>query len=145
MPHCLGALDGKHVAIKRPKRSGSVYFNYKGFYSIVLLAVVDADYRFVYANVGAVGSSSDAGVFDRSDFAQALRNGRLHIPAPDPLILGHPPLPYFLVGDDAFALTTTLMKPYPMRGLNDEQRIFNGRLSRARRVVENAFGIVANR
>ena len=144
-PHACGAIDGKHIAIKNPPRSGTLYFNYKGFYSIVLLGVVDADYKFLWADVGANGSTSDCGIFNASDLEPALRTGTIGFPDPEPLPHDDRPMPYFLVGDDAFPLRTWMVKPISKRFLDRPERIFNYRTSRARRVVENGFGILANR
>lgn len=55
LPHCLGALDGKHFALKKPPHSGSIFFNYKKYFSMVLLAVCDAYKRFTWFNMGHYG------------------------------------------------------------------------------------------
>ena len=144
-PNCIGAIDGKHVVLRNPPGSGSTYFNYKGHFSIVLLAIVDADYNFVYVDVGRNGRTNDAGVFSRSPITELLENRQLNIPQPKPLPGRRTDIPYVLVGDDAFPLKDYLMKPYPNRQLDNEKRIFNYRLSRARRIVENVFGIMSSR
>jgi len=50
-----------------------------------------------------------------------------------------------LTGDDTFALTDYLLKPYPQSKMTVEERIFNYRLSRMRRISENGFGILVRR
>ena len=67
MPHTVGALDGKHVAIKKPNRTWSLYHNYKGFFSIPMLALVDAEHKFLWAEVGGKGCMSDAQIFPECD------------------------------------------------------------------------------
>jgi len=92
------------------------------------------------------GSSSDAHIYNESEFKEDQQNNDIAgFPEPDPLSGDTQDVPYFLVGDDAFGLRTYMMKPYANRDMTREQRIFNYRLSRARRVVENTFGILANR
>ena len=97
-PHCCGSIDGKHVAIRKPEHAGSLYYNYKGFHSILMLALVEADYKFLWVNVGAEGSNSDAGVFQRCNLETALREGTLGLPDPDPLPNDDRDTPYFMVG-----------------------------------------------
>ena len=143
--NALGALDGKHIAIKKPNRGGSRFYNYKGFHSIVLLALVDADYKFTWCDVGSTGCSSDAQIWNHCELQEAVNDGTIGFPDDSPLPYDDRPMPYFFIGDDAFALRATMMKPYSRRTMDREERIFNYRLSRARRIVENAFGILAHR
>uniref|UniRef100_A0A9J7YEV0 DDE Tnp4 domain-containing protein n=1 Tax=Cyprinus carpio carpio TaxID=630221 RepID=A0A9J7YEV0_CYPCA len=144
-PHCLGAIDGKHITIKAPADSGSLYYNYKGQFSIVLLAVVDANYLFRVVDIGAFGKSSDGGTLSASALGRALRDGTLNLPDDEPLPNGEHlgKVPFVFVGDEAFPLRKHLLRPYPGRAIPADQRIFNFRLSHARRIVENAFGIMA--
>ncbi|KAK4887349.1 hypothetical protein RN001_003620 [Aquatica leii] len=145
LPHTLGAIDGKHVAIQCPQNSGSTFFNYKKHFSIVLLAVCDAHYNFMYVDIGAFGAQSDGGVLANSAFGKALANFELELPKEEALPRSNIKMPYFFVGDDAFPLGTHLMKPYKGANLPLGKAIFNYRLSRARRVIENAFGILVSR
>ncbi|XP_025264895.1 uncharacterized protein LOC112638079 [Camponotus floridanus] len=86
LPNCFGAMDGKHITIQAPKKSGST--NLRG------------------TNIA---------------------------------------FPYFVAADEAFPLKHYIMRPYPGTNLSEKQQIFNYRLSRARRVIENTFGILASR
>lgn len=144
-PHCIGALDGKHIAITAPQKSGSSYYNYKKFFSIMLLALVDADYKFLWVEAGCNGACSDAQIWNDCDLQDAIQMGVAGLPEAEPLEDETYDLPYFIIGDDAFALRTYMMKPYGHRSLTRPERMFNYRLSRARRIVENAFGILSNR
>ncbi|GBP85179.1 Protein ALP1-like [Eumeta japonica] len=129
--HCerITALDSKHINILIPDDTSN-YYNYKGAHSIILLALVDDDYCFSYVNVGTNGKPSDGGFYQVSNLAQALENNTLNLPDLS-----------VVMADVAFPLKSYLMKPYrttPTR----KGKIFNYRLSRARRIVENAFGIL---
>jgi hypothetical protein len=143
--NCVGAIDGKHVAIKCPAHGGSLYFNYKHFHSVVLMAIADSSYKFLYVDVGANGAGSDSGAFLSTELFEVFDEGVVALPDPAPFPEDDTEIPFHLIADDAFALRSWLMKPYPQRGLTYRQRIFNYRLSRARRVVENAFGILSHR
>ncbi|XP_025159509.1 uncharacterized protein LOC112589650 [Harpegnathos saltator] len=142
-PNCIGALDGKHVSIICPKKAGSTYYNYKGFHSIVLLALVSATYKFLIVDIGAQGRHSDGGIFKNSAMGQRFYNNNMYLPDPSAISNRHN-VPYVIVADEAFQLNSFTMRPYPSKNLT-KQRIFNYRLSRARRVVENAFGILVTR
>lgn len=128
-PNCYGAIDGKHFNICAQANCGSAFFNYKGNNSIILLAAVDDNYCFWYINIGCYGRQSDGGVLRQSSLFRALENGFL-------------PDGGCVVGDDAFPLKTYLLKPFSNVTLSKEQKVFNYLLSRARRIVENAFGIL---
>ena len=80
-----------------------------------------------------------------TELCEAFDNRTIGLPEDAPFPADDQPMPYSIVADDAFALRSWLMKPYPNRSMTREQRLYNYRLSRARRCVENAFGILAHR
>lgn len=147
-PNCIGAIDGKHVRLINPRKSGSLHYNYKKYSSIVLLAVADANYCFTSVDVGAYGREGDSQIFKRSNLGIRLTNNTLDIPEDRtlPNSSNNEPLPFVLLGDEAFGLQNNLMRPYPINsGLDTNKKVFNYRLSRARRFVECTFGIFSHK
>ena len=146
MPHCIGAIDGKHVCIRKPSHTGTLLHNYKGFFSMVLLAVCDARYCFCFADVGEYGSNNDSGVLKNSNMGKMFDRNQMGVPDSELIEGTNYELPYFLFRDEIFPLQNWLMRPYSGKALiNDQRNIFNYRLSRARRVIENTFGILVSR
>ena len=140
----MGALNGKHIRIRSPNNIGTSFYNYKGFFSMVLLAVCDAKYCFTMFDVGQYGSNNDSGVLLNSTMGKKLAQGSLNIPSGTTFNgCALNPLPYFLIGDEIFPLKTYLMRPYAgSSSLDEKKSVYNYRHSRARRVIENAFGIL---
>lgn len=141
-PNCIGALDGKHVVIEAPSNSGTLYFNYKKTFSIVLMALVDAKYKFIAVDIGAYGKNSDAGIFSNSKMGKAFEKNKFNVPDGRALPGTNEVLPYAMIGDEAFPLKSYILRPYPGKQIHRDEtkKIFNERLSRARKVVEDAFG-----
>ena len=110
-PHCVATIDGKYFRIKAPPHRGSEFFNYKKYHSVVLLALVDANKRFLTVDVGQYGRVSDGHVFANSNIAMRLAKQNIGLP-PDENF-GGVPLPYIVIGDEVFPLKKYLSRPYP--------------------------------
>lgn len=136
-PHCIGAIDGKHIRVIKPEASGSLYYNYKNYFSIVLIAVCDVSYKFIYVDVGSYRKSSDSTVLKESTFYKRINDGSLNIPLPKTSYTGFSEaMPFVFVADEGFGLTTNILRPYAGKCIPVKKRVFNYRLSRARRNIE---------
>jgi len=124
-PNCFGALDGKHIRVKAFNNQGSLFYNYKGFHSIILLGLVDANYKFTLVDIGSMGSQSDGGIFAKSKISKQILEQKDTLP--NSKLFGDKLLPPVIIADDAFPLKSTIMKPYPGKYLTEDKRIFNYR------------------
>ena len=115
-PHAVGAINGKHINVQAPP---------------------DANVKFIAFDLGSAGSQSDGRIFKDGSLGRLCKTS--FFPAPSKLGQRVTLILYFLLGDDAFALDINLMKPFPHRTAIGDEKVFNYRLLRARRIVENAF------
>lgn len=132
--------------LQQPALSGSRNFNYKGFHSVILMVVADAKSKILIADTGASGRRGDGNVFHRSPLGRRMRHKALSIPPPCPVEgMETDTTPFFLVGDAAFGRSMNMVTPFKGKFLPPEEKNFNYRISRARKNVENTFGIMRKR
>lgn len=131
-PNCVGILDG------------SQFNNYKGANSMVLLAVVGADYQFICVDVSSISRIPETGILLPSAIKDIIDNFDCSLPTEKCIGIGRK-LPYVFLSGDAFPMEKHVMTPYSHNTTQKNQKIFNMRLSRARHVVQHAIGILFNR
>ena len=91
--------------MSQPPHSGSLYYNYKKFYSILLLALVNANYKFIWVDIGANGACPDAQIYNQSALKEAIESRTISWPEEELLQNNDGrSIPYFIVGDHAFAI-----------------------------------------
>ena len=139
--YAFSAIDGSHLPIKCPPglaQAMKQYHNFKNFYSVILLALVDAKYRFIWASLGAPGNTHDSTLFQSTTLWSNIVSGDVLSEAAaktnDDIVI--PPL---ILGDGTFLMRSLLLKPYGDAVLSDKKRYFNYRANWGRMVTEGAF------
>ncbi|XP_061475068.1 uncharacterized protein LOC133380896 isoform X2 [Rhineura floridana] len=135
-PHCIGAIDTTHIPIIAPAHRATEYINSKGYYSMVLQALVDHEGRFTDVYAGRSGKVHDARIFRSSPIFRAMNQGTFG-PNMTMDMKGEKVKPVIL-GDPAYPLLPWLMAPYSGH-LDTVKQLFNDTLSHCRMVVEYAF------
>ena len=141
----VGAIGGKHVQVFAPPGQASSFFNYKNTHSIVLLGVCDATYKCTLVDIGDIGRQSDGSVYANNNLGYAIENKLLDKPSDAKITGSTKVLPFVFVGYETFGLKRHLMKPYLFSNIDESKLVYNYRLSLARRVIENTFGICTSR
>ncbi|KAJ8669206.1 hypothetical protein QAD02_000465 [Eretmocerus hayati] len=140
-PYCAGSLDAMHVWIIRPPHGGSLFHNFEGFNSIVLMTLSDADRRITWYTLGDYGHLSDSSVYAVSSLKGKLDNNELVLPAARELPNSHVVVPIVTLTDEIFPLGPHTLKPYSRRTLTTrEQKMYNFLHSRNRMPVECQYG-----
>ena len=121
--NCVCSLDRKHVRVDCPKNCGWEYFDYKGYYNIVLFAMCDKNvyirqFRTIFYNdLLGKGLTKNAFNMPESNTINGFRK------------------PFVILGDDVFALKTYLMKSFSRRNISEEELVFNDRQSKGKRTI----------
>ena len=134
VPQCIGAIDGSHIPVLPPTLCHTDYYNRKGWYSVLIQAVVDYKYCFLDIYTGWPGSVHNACVLAHSTFYKKANAGQL-LSHTTKTICGAS-IPVFVIGDSAYPMLPWLMKPYNHQSVDSsEKRTYNYRISRSREAV----------
>ncbi|XP_052889214.1 putative nuclease HARBI1 [Anopheles moucheti] len=124
-------VDGSHVRILAPHDNPAAYYNRKGYYSLNVLMICDNRKLIRFVDARFSGSNHDSCIFSMSPaygfFEQKWRNG-------DRM--------FKLLGGSAYPAKPWLIKPHRNATPNSPEANFNQRLSKARTVIENTFGVL---
>jgi hypothetical protein len=136
IPYLIGSIDGSIIKIAAPYATNFIprefWCKRKQSYSLNLMVICDNRKRFIFADSRWPGSTSDTGAVSRSSFLTNLFIRR------DPVLF---PQPYMILSDGGFHKRSCFIAPdYQAR--NRLENLFNTSISRARCVVENAFGLL---
>lgn len=144
LPHVLGAIDGTHVPITKPQGDSAVdYYSRKQVHTITCQAVCDGDLTFLCIDAGFPGSIHDCRMLEHSWlFSHVEDEGMLNTPTTK---IGDTEISPYLLGDPAYPLVKWIMKPYEYGTRDQNKKKFNYELSRARSVIERAFGLLKGR
>ena len=112
----IDAIDEKHIRLKCPSNSGTMYYNYKQFFSIVLQAIADAHGKFIIVEIRRYGKQNDGGTFRSSKMFELMKKGNLNISVDSPLPEISNPMPF--IGDKVYSLLRYLLKPYNRKNLD---------------------------
>jgi len=112
-------------------------------FTIIRDSIASSFWMFMMLSAGGVGSTNDAIILSKSAIGRFFEKSSSSLSFPSHSLHDSKTLPYVIVGDDIFPLKSWLMKPFPGRNLEECHRVFNYRLSRARRCIENLFGLLS--
>lgn len=130
----IGVIDGSHIEINKPQIDGDVYFNRKGYPSLLIQAIVDHEKKFTDIFCGEPGSIHDSRLLRKSSIFMEITN--------NPDFVGN----HILIGDSAYPNLHWIVTPFKDNGrLTEQHRQFNYKLSSVRVVVEQAFGLLKGR
>ncbi|XP_050973966.1 putative nuclease HARBI1 [Labeo rohita] len=137
-PHCIGVIDSLHIPVKSPSTETQDCWNPRGWHSVVLQGVVNAQGTFWDVCSGFTGSTDDMTILQSSELWTMAEQGGFCSQPPKEL-MGQP-LGFLLLGDAGYSLQTWLLKCYPASAnLTPQQQTFNAQLNRGLKVIENAF------
>ena len=110
------------------------------------MAVANSNYELIMCD-WCSGRISDGGVLGNTVFykKKKLISNELHIPPDLSPANSSITLPYVFTGDEAFALRRNFLKPFNKKQPTHDSRVFNNRLSRAKQIIEDTFGIMSSR
>ncbi|WKX90430.1 hypothetical protein Q1695_009353 [Nippostrongylus brasiliensis] len=145
-PRAVASIDAKHFRCNAPRKSGSSFYNYKGFFSIVLLAIVSGGYRIIAFDVGGKGKNSDSSLFRTSALKPFLEEAKSQFPRGGDLN-GQGHVDYHVLADGRFAQYSWMQTPFRQTEAASDplKRHYNECFSSARRIVESVFGILSVR